>query len=43
MQINKMPVGINITCMSKNDSLCLNIAKKVEDLTGLKDLKCEVK
>lgn len=41
--INNLPVGVNITCMSKNDSLCLNIAKKVEDLTGLKDLKSEVR
>lgn len=41
--INNLPVGVNITCMSKNDSLCLNIAKQVEDLTGLKDLKSEVR
>ena len=41
--INNLPVGVNITCMSNNDSLCLNIAKQVEDLTGLKDLKSEVR
>lgn len=41
--INSLPVGVNITCMSKNDNLCLNLAYQIEKLTGLKDLKSEVK
>lgn len=41
--INNLPVGVNITCMSKNDNLCLNLAYQIEKLTGLKDLKSEVK
>jgi len=30
--VDKMPVGINLTCAVKNDKICLNIAKKLEDL-----------
>ena len=36
---NKMPVGLNITGPIMKDDLVLNIAKKIEDITGLKDLK----
>lgn len=41
--VNDMPVGVNITTNIKTDALCLNIAKKIEDITNLKDLISEVK
>jgi len=40
--VNDMPVGVNITGRVKDDALVLNMAKKIEDLTGLKDIYCEV-
>ncbi len=36
--INNMPVGINLTCAVKNDKLCLNIASKIEEIIGIKDI-----
>lgn len=36
--IDSMPVGINLTCAQKNDALCLNIASKIESITGLKNM-----
>lgn len=35
---NKLPFGVNITCKPFEESKLLNIAKYVEDSTGLKDL-----
>lgn len=40
--VNSLPVGVNITCRKKEDALTLNIANKIEELTGMKDLYCEV-
>lgn len=34
--VSKCPIGINITGKVKDDALVLNIAKKIEDMTGLK-------
>lgn len=36
---NDMPVGVNITGRIMEDDILLNMAKKVEDLTGLKGIK----
>ena len=36
--VNNMPVGVNLTCKAKNDAMCLNIASKIESVTGLKDM-----
>lgn len=36
---NEMPVGVNITGRIMEDDVVLNIAKRVEDLTGLKGIK----
>ncbi len=38
--VNKMPVGVNLTCGARNDAMCLNIAKKIEDAIGIKDVIC---
>ncbi len=35
---NDMPVGVNLTCPVKKDLECLQIASKIEELTGLKNL-----
>lgn len=40
--INDMPVGVNITGRVSEDDLVLNMAKKVEDVTGLKDIYSKV-
>lgn len=40
--INDMPVGVNITGRVREDDLVLNMAKKVEDVTGLKDIYSKV-
>ena len=40
--INDMPIGINITGPIKSDDVVLNIANKVEELTGLKDVYSKV-
>lgn len=36
--VNNMPVGINLTCPVKEDSMCLNMASKIEGITGLRNL-----
>lgn len=38
-----LPLGVNMTCRPFEESRMLNLAKGIEDLTGLKDLICEVK
>lgn len=38
--VNDMPVGVNLTCAVCKDAMCLNIAKKIEEVTGLKDIVC---
>lgn len=38
--VNKMPIGINLTCKKEDDALCLNIAYNIEKITGLKDITC---
>ena len=40
--VNDMPVGVNITGRVMEDDVVLNIANKVEELTGYKDLYCKV-
>lgn len=40
--INDMPIGVNITGGIKTDDVVLNIANKVEELTGLKDIYSKV-
>ncbi len=40
--IDKLPVGLNITGRVKDDALILNIAQKIEELTGLKDIYAKV-
>ena len=40
--INDMPIGVNITGGIKTDDEVLNIANKVEELTGLKDIYSKV-
>jgi len=40
--IQEMPVGINITGRVKEDGLVLNMAKKIEEVTGLKDIYSKV-
>lgn len=40
--INDMPIGVNITGRIKDDDLVLNIAKKIESVTGCKDIYCKV-
>lgn len=40
--INDMPVGLNITGRVKEDELILNIANKVEEVTGLKNIYSKV-
>jgi aspartyl-tRNA(Asn)/glutamyl-tRNA(Gln) amidotransferase subunit A len=37
--VDNMPVGLNITGRVMEDDVVLNIANKVEEITGLKDLK----
>lgn len=37
--VNNMPVGVNITGRVMDDALVLNMAKKIEDITGLKGIK----
>jgi aspartyl-tRNA(Asn)/glutamyl-tRNA(Gln) amidotransferase subunit A len=38
-----LPLGVNLTCRPFEEGLMMNCAKGIEDLTGLKDLICEVK
>ena len=40
--VNNMPIGVNITGPIKTDDIVLNIANKVEELTGLKDIYSKV-
>ena len=40
--VNDMPIGVNITGGIKTDDVVLNIANKVEELTGLKDVYSKV-
>jgi len=40
--INDMPVGINLTGRVKEDSLVLNMANKIEEVTGLKNIYSKV-
>ncbi len=40
---DKLPLGVNLTCRPFEEGLMLNLAKGIEDLTGLSDLICEVK
>lgn len=40
--IDDMPVGLNITCRILEDDVVLNIAQKIEDVTGLKDVYSKV-
>ena len=37
-----MPIGVNITGRIKEDDLVLNMAHKIESVTGLKDQYCKV-
>jgi len=36
--VNNMPVGINLTCAAQKDALCLNLAYKIEEIIGIKDV-----
>ncbi len=38
-----LPLGINLTCRPFEESRMFNLAQGIEDLTGLKDVICEVK
>jgi len=38
-----LPLGVNLTCRPFEEGVMLNLAKGIEDITGLKDLICEVK
>jgi aspartyl-tRNA(Asn)/glutamyl-tRNA(Gln) amidotransferase subunit A len=40
--INEMPVGLNITGRVKEDDLVLNMANKIESITGLRDIYSKV-
>ena len=40
--INNLPVGINITGRVREDDVVLNMANKLEELTGLKDIYSKV-
>ena len=40
--INDMPVGVNITGRIKEDALVLNMANKIEEVTGYKDIYSKV-
>ena len=40
--VDGMPIGINITGRVKEDDLVLNMAHKIEKITGYKDLYCKV-
>lgn len=40
--VNNLPVGLNITGRIKEDGLVLNMANKVEELTGCKDMYSKV-
>ena len=40
--VNDMPVGINITGRVREDDVVLNMANKLEELTGLKDIYSKV-
>lgn len=37
------PIGVNITCRAWDEAGMFNIGKAIEEITGYKDLKCEVK
>ena len=37
-----MPVGVNITGRIKEDALVLNMANKIESVTGYKDIYSKV-
>ena len=39
----KLPLGVNLTCRPFEESLMLNLAKGIEEITRLNDLICEVK
>lgn len=41
-KINGLPVGLNITGRVKEDAVVLNMAKKIEEITGLKGIYAEV-
>lgn len=41
--VSGMPIGINLTCKALEDAMCLNIAKKLEDIIGIKDVISGVK
>lgn len=40
--VNDMPIGVNITGRIKEDDLVLNIANKIEEVTGCKDIYSKV-
>ena len=40
--IDEMPVGLNITGRVKEDDVVLNVAQKIEEITGLKDIYSKV-
>ena len=37
------PIGVNLTCRAWEETCMFDIAKAIEDITGYKDLKAEVK
>ena len=40
--VDDMPVGVNLTGRVKEDDLVLNMANKIEEVTGMKNLYCKV-
>ncbi len=36
--VSGMPIGVNLTCAAKKDLECLQIASKIEEVTGLKNI-----
>lgn len=42
IKIDNLPVGVNITGRVKDDALVLNMAKKIEEITELKNIYAEV-
>lgn len=40
---NHLPIGINLTCRPFEEVMMFNIAKAIEEITGYKNLKAEVK
>ena len=41
-KVDDMPIGINITGRIKEDDIVLNMAYKIEEITGYKDTYCKV-